>query len=122
MPGRPGLRKPTYNGQDPSADNFSRGVNDSIRYLQKIPFTDGVLLAGQDFSKTPATDGYSYQLKHSLNRLARGLMIIGVHAKGKATEATQYPVHDSTRDTTSIAYIYMTTDMTTNFTWDIWIW
>lgn len=123
MSGRPGLRRPVYSGDDTSADQAFRSIADILRFLQKLPFSDGVFLQGVDFSKFASAEIRTYPLKHTLRRLARGILAVGCHPLGNDLIVPGgLPSHVKSNDTNQIANVCMTADMANKFTWDFWIW
>jgi hypothetical protein len=124
MPARPGLRRPTYQGVDPGAEQLGRNINDILSYLQRLPFSDGVLLQNVDFSGLKPTTVRTYPLKHLLNRKARGVVAIGCHPKQfeMPQVVSGMPTHVTQQDTVAAAYVCLSPDMANDFIWDFWIW
>jgi hypothetical protein len=119
MVARPGLRRPSTQANDPAS--YGRAINDILRFLQDLPFADGMLFQNQDFGSS-ATSTKTYQLKHTMGRKAQGILVLNCKAKS-ATNGNPdgMPSHIAQSDDTSIAYVSLTANMVNNFTWDFWV-
>jgi hypothetical protein len=122
---RPGLRRPRYSGNDPEAGKFADGVNNSLKFLQGLPSTSGVQFTDRDFSAIKSTDGYNVTvpLPHTMGRKAQGVHVLNCKSKDQNNPScpTAHPTHLSQKDTNTICYVNLTTDMAKNFLWSLWV-
>lgn len=114
-----GLRRPSYQKGNP--ESFARGVDDALRYLQKLPFCDGQPFENRDFG-SGATSTKIYQLQHSLDRKARGVMVIDCTCKSSSNAIPEgYPSHAALLDDLNAANVCLSANMANNFIWSFWV-
>ena len=122
MPSLPGLRRAKYAGSDPNTDQFARGVTDFLKFLQTLPFSDGVAFENVDFGAPSDATTKTYQLKHGLDRKARGISVLSCRCKyDPPTLPMGVPVHVASQDTDSVAYVCLSAAMASDFTWSFWV-
>lgn len=120
MRARPGIRRPTYGGQDPQMDQFARGTSDALRTIQNQPANDGMKLEGQDFGTQ--TNPTTQQLKHTMGRKARGVQLLSCKPKvNTAASPAGIPAHCPWLDDDNTAFVAVTADMASNFIWSFWV-
>lgn len=115
------LRKPRYQGEDKNTKEFADAVIDGFNFLQKIPTNDGVKLLDLDFGTQ--TETTNQQLNHQLGRKALGVMLLTAKPKSKdgAGYLTSFPTHNYFLDTDDLAFITISADMATAFTFSFWV-
>jgi hypothetical protein len=101
--------------------SYARRIDDILRVLQRLPFADGMLFEGKDFG-SDASSTKTYPLKHTMNRKARGIMVLNCKSKSASNgNPDGMPSHIAKQDDNSIAYVSLTANMANNFTWDFWV-
>ena len=115
-----GLRRPSFQNGNPAG--FARGIDDVLRFLQKLPFCDGVKFEAMDFG-SDATSTKIYQLQHALDRKAHGVIILDCTCKSSSTATPEgYPSHAATLDDTDTANVCLSANQANNFIWSFWVW